>query len=1158
MIVNGIEIPKDLLEVIDSNKFVVFVGAGVSMGEPTCLPSFDELVEKIGTGTGKKYNKEEETCEKYLGKLKYDKINVHKTASEILSREKLQHNSLHEYIIDLFKSPKDIKIVTTNYDTMFEQVLAIRGIEGIKIYNSPALPLGNQFNGIIHVHGNVYDPESMILTDEDFGKSYITEGYVSRFLIKLFESYHVLFIGYSYEDVIVKYLTRAITTYGSNKRFILIGEESKEFNLLGIQSICFGKNQYNILNRIVNHLGKVNHRGLLDWQDVIKEFTLAPPKDVSLESEIEYCLYDSNRAFILSKNIHGDNWFYWLEKKGIFDSLFSISSTLTDNNKVWLDWFVEEFLGKNDDLIKRCILKYNNQVSTDLIMQIFKKSDNNQFDIADKNLREYLIMFYDEIKDGLSLYRLMETTYLKGLYDISFIVFKKMFDCKMILKDKLYSSNNEIEYECRFLGLIDFIDIIMKSEGIHLARIYPIEFWIFVKDKINSIYEKYRIVGMANEKYDPLNNFSFSLECKRYYSDVEKVLFILCDSVCQLIGHVEKKNKNFAKEYIIDCLHSESNLLKNLGIKLLRNSSLFSYDRKCKLLLKYIGVYSIEMKEQTFLLIANIFKNLSISIKDKLLDEIDKGSKSLNNKSEEELKIIEYGKFNWCTWFAKCGIKDSKIDEIKSKVLIKYPYFKEREYPELNVYDPAVSWCSDKSPKSEIEIMAMNEEELISLLKNFKEDKFNDITREGLYNTFCNCLKTNFEWGINILCKINNCFEENHPIWSKIISKISEFDYSVEQHMQLLDLLIENNDIVKYNDLSLSWYIEKLLDKEQIKVTSDTVLDEMFNFSMKIYELGEKKIGLSSDLITQSLNYSMGTLLVSWVKLLSMEDDATKQKKYYELFDNLLESKSKYYNQIVVQLAGNVRFFYFKNKEWCKTKILPCLTSKDSIIFSAAWEGIAYYSYRLYKEYAYENQNIYLEAITRLSELCGLGRKILVSQYVLLIVHVIDDPTKMFIPSFYKYAEKKDKINFIHTITNCLDNLTDSEIYKLWKNWLKKYWINRIENIPVPLDDDESEKMLIWCLKLKDLFPESVEVVKKGVKLKKITNRFIYALDKSNIIEKYPSDFAELLMYILESNVEIENIEYNIQTLINNIHNTDKRISHRLKEALLKRHITID
>ena len=74
MIVNGIEIPKDLLEVIDSNKFVVFVGAGVSMGEPTCLPSFDELVEKNWNWNRKKSTiKEEETCEKYLGKLKYDK-----------------------------------------------------------------------------------------------------------------------------------------------------------------------------------------------------------------------------------------------------------------------------------------------------------------------------------------------------------------------------------------------------------------------------------------------------------------------------------------------------------------------------------------------------------------------------------------------------------------------------------------------------------------------------------------------------------------------------------------------------------------------------------------------------------------------------------------------------------------------------------------------------------------------------------------------------------------------------------------------------------------------------------------------------------------------------------------------------------------------------
>lgn len=51
------------------------------MGEPTCLPSFDRLVEIIGTGTGKITIRRRELVKNTQGRgLKYDKINVHKTA----------------------------------------------------------------------------------------------------------------------------------------------------------------------------------------------------------------------------------------------------------------------------------------------------------------------------------------------------------------------------------------------------------------------------------------------------------------------------------------------------------------------------------------------------------------------------------------------------------------------------------------------------------------------------------------------------------------------------------------------------------------------------------------------------------------------------------------------------------------------------------------------------------------------------------------------------------------------------------------------------------------------------------------------------------------------------------------------------------------------
>ena len=102
-----------------------------------------------------------------------------------------------------------------------------KGIENVKIYDAPALPLGDGVKGIVHIHGNVCEPVYMVVTDDDFGKAYLSDGYVARFLVKLFESYPVLFIGYSYNDVIVRYLTRAMTKYNA----CFLAREKKNYKL---------------------------------------------------------------------------------------------------------------------------------------------------------------------------------------------------------------------------------------------------------------------------------------------------------------------------------------------------------------------------------------------------------------------------------------------------------------------------------------------------------------------------------------------------------------------------------------------------------------------------------------------------------------------------------------------------------------------------------------------------------------------------------------------------------------------------------------------------------------------------------------------------------------------------------------------------------------
>ena len=136
MFLNGIEYPNQILDAIKTNTLVVFAGAGVSMGAPTNLPNFEELCVQIAEGTA--FEKEEEgDCEVFLGTLKTKEIEVNNIAAELLSDSCKTHNKEHEAIVNLFLKPQGIKIVTTNYDQMFEQITDALGVQ---VYNSPALP----------------------------------------------------------------------------------------------------------------------------------------------------------------------------------------------------------------------------------------------------------------------------------------------------------------------------------------------------------------------------------------------------------------------------------------------------------------------------------------------------------------------------------------------------------------------------------------------------------------------------------------------------------------------------------------------------------------------------------------------------------------------------------------------------------------------------------------------------------------------------------------------------------------------------------------------------------------------------------------------------------------------------------------------------------
>ena len=138
---------KPLLNALRDGRLVVFAGAGVSMGAPACLPNFEDLANRIAQGTGKAPQKGE-LPDRFLGRLQHGGVNVHNLAKEVLFPPGLKATDLHRNLLRLYSKTEQARVVTTNFDLLFEQAAKdVFTSSQPNVFRAPALPLGHRFNG---------------------------------------------------------------------------------------------------------------------------------------------------------------------------------------------------------------------------------------------------------------------------------------------------------------------------------------------------------------------------------------------------------------------------------------------------------------------------------------------------------------------------------------------------------------------------------------------------------------------------------------------------------------------------------------------------------------------------------------------------------------------------------------------------------------------------------------------------------------------------------------------------------------------------------------------------------------------------------------------------------------------------------------------------
>ncbi|WP_026987469.1 SIR2 family protein [Fodinicurvata fenggangensis] len=241
LIPEGPNIPEALLNAHADGTVVFFCGAGVSLdaGYPlfgglvkelakrnpiTCTPELNEAI------TREDYDFALSIIQKRLAK---NAIKLrHDTASILSRRPKTLKN--HTAILRLSHLRDDTcRLITTNFDRLF--LKAAKKQSSINIDSAPKLPIpkSDRWSSVLHLHGllpakpNDLELGNLILTSADFGEAYVTDGYCSRFVVELLRNFTVVFIGYSLNDRIMRYLLDAISY---SEKFFDDSEKNGKFN----------------------------------------------------------------------------------------------------------------------------------------------------------------------------------------------------------------------------------------------------------------------------------------------------------------------------------------------------------------------------------------------------------------------------------------------------------------------------------------------------------------------------------------------------------------------------------------------------------------------------------------------------------------------------------------------------------------------------------------------------------------------------------------------------------------------------------------------------------------------------------------------------------------------------------------------------------------
>ena len=1176
MKIAGIDFPIDLLNALRDGKLVVFAGAGVSRGEPARLPNFEHLAQMIAEGTGEALQ-DGETIDRFLGRLQHGHVRVHERAAEILSPEGLEPTELHRNLLRLYPDVGPVYVVTTNFDSLFEQAMEDAFGSMPEVFRAPALPLGRQFNGIVHLHGAVSTPTEMVITDENFGSAYMTEGWAARFLVELFSNFTILFVGYSYDDTIMRYLTRALPPRETDRRFALTQEtgfNAQQWRLLEIEPITYPQpsaGDHSALDEGVRRLADLIQLGAVDWHREMTEIAEnLPPLDEETVDLIEYGLTDDTRTRFFTEAATAPEWIDWLDERGYLNPLF-LYGTLNERDRIFSWWLVKQFAHNHTNKLFRLIGKHNTCLHPvfwhDLSRQIGRDKEALwNTDILSRWISLLLATAQKSI-DPHILLQLGERCIQHEMLDSLLQIFDTMMDSYFQLKGDFLlpygdenSENTRFNVELPLIGMDYYVLNELWDEGL--------------KPKLPQVAERLldRVIRRLEDRYITLctwheSHRKWDSESSRRSAiepheqdDYTEAMDVLIDAARDCLEWLGSNQADAAARWCSRLICFDAPLLRRLAVHGMSKREDLAADNKIDWLLTYIDLHDLSTHHEVFQAVRLAYPKATPEYRNAIIKAVW-SYRWPNEEHPDKEEDTARQHFNWFDWLHQsdpnCGLARKALVEVSTK----YPNFESREHPDL-LYWTSITWGTSQSPWTPEQLLANPASNWLDDLLSFQATEWDGPDRRGLIENVTEAAKQDFEWGLDLADELGRLEEWDADLWSALIRAWSTMELDEDKYGKVLSWLGKVELHPKHNrEIAEALYT---LVKNDGPAYVFNILPQANKIAVILWHHLDQinPIKGRTDWLTQAINHPAGSLTRFWLFGLSLwlkQQDpkpAVLSDEYYTALSGIVRDQSLRGRLGRTILASQFAFLLAVDEKWTLEKLLP-LFNPDNNDFYAAWDG--FLGGRLNPAVAEVMTDPFLKAVEDLFN----QRDRFIEYYIHMLAYLAEDPLDRWIPKLFQYASQEcpsrteapmlfprnlqgTKDCFAWEVGRRLQNMDEVEQREWWKRWLKRYWENRLQGMLGVLEASEIAYMLSWLPHLTAVFPEAVELAVQMPPEPLQKCRVILTLSKSDLWQKHPASVAELLMYLWEC--DLPEYSYLAQDLIDNLLSSD--ISEQLKEEL--------